>query len=131
MESIKKDDLSIIAGCCCNYALCYLTMPDCIGCASEQECLCCGQKHCFKLGANCYWCKGDEASCCQLGCGFCAIFLKTPATCCKSEAQCCCCLQSCSVPPTQDMPCIVAAYFLTCYPSCGCCKKFSTVVDKA
>jgi len=130
MESIKKDDLSVFAGCCCAYSLLYLTMPDCLGCAYDRECLCIGEKGCLKPGAPLYWCSGDEKTICQLGCGICAIFLKSPSTCCKSDGQCCCCVGKCSMPPEADVPCIISYYFLTCYPKCGCCVKFSEVSQK-
>ena len=130
MESIQKDDLTIASGCLCCYSLCYWTLPDCIGCAYERECICIGEKGCCKAGAVPYWCVGDENTCCQLGCGICAIFLKSPTTCCKQEAQCCCCIQNCSFPNEESMPCILSAYFLTCYPTCGCCVKYDAVSPK-
>ena len=140
-ENLLKD-LSIIGGCCCNYAVFYTKIPDCIGCTLEQECLCCSLILCCDIFRptdaseefSCVvCCKKDnvETSHVESGCLCCTvIFPKSLEVCCKSEAHCCCCIHSCSLPPTQDTPCIISAYFLTCYPSCGCCKKFSTVTNK-
>lgn len=137
-ENLLKD-LSIIGGCCCNYAVFYTKIPDCIGCTAEQECLCCSIKLCCDICVPTsedisfiFCCQQDqiETTRIQSGCLCCsAVFLKSPTACCKSDTHCCCCIHSCSLPPA-DTPCIISAYFLTCYPSCGCCKKFSTVNNK-
>lgn len=126
MESIQKDDLCVVSGCCCCYSLCYLDMPGCLGCAGEGECLCIGDKFCCKPGASPYWCSAPDTIC-QIGCGCLACFLKAPTVCCKRQGQCCCCVGNQSFPCDADMPVLISAYFLTCYPKCGCCVKYSDV----
>ena len=38
---VKIEDLRVVCGGCCQLISCYCLWPDCFGCVTKQECLCC------------------------------------------------------------------------------------------
>ena len=63
-------------------------MPDCLGCAGKQVCLCVEHEMCCKPKADMLWCSTkNEATCCQLGLGCCSIALQQPTTCMDCSSQ--------------------------------------------
>ena len=120
----ENESIVVNACCCCNDAL--YCQSDCIGCGGETECLCYKEKCCCKPGVDCYTCcpaKDDDSMLCQLGLICVACGLKVPSTCCKCQQQLCCLLSNGACPTDKEVPCMVAAYGLTCYPKCACCAK--------
>ena len=73
--------------CFCSYGLLYCDMPGCIGCAGDSECLCIGHEVCCKPEAKCLGCEKKEGHMCDLGCGCCSYYLKSPTVLCKEERQ--------------------------------------------
>ncbi len=131
MADIDATNLIVFSGCCCCFNALFCTTPDCIGCSGKSECLCLIEEFCCRSGADMLWCTAPEGACCQLGCGCCAIACKSPTTCCKSKQQCCCLVGQGAFPCDAEIPCVVAAWFLSCYPKCGCCIKFGDYKDQA
>jgi hypothetical protein len=108
---VKIEDLRVVCGGCCQIISCYCLWPDCFGCVTKQECLCCeiDLKACKFLDSE-----TQDGRCCALQQGGC--FLKYPETLCQSTAQCFCCDQRSALPCTDDVPCI-----FTCVPFCTVC----------
>jgi len=92
---VKIEDLRVVCGGCCQLISCYCLWPDCFGCVTKQECLCCeiDLKACKFLDSE-----TQDGRCCALQQGGC--FLKYPETLCQSTAQCFCCDQRSVLPCT-------------------------------
>eukprot|EP00630_Chrysocystis_fragilis_P003756 CAMPEP_0197387012 /NCGR_PEP_ID=MMETSP1165-20131217/270_1 /TAXON_ID=284809 /ORGANISM="Chrysocystis fragilis, Strain CCMP3189" /LENGTH=154 /DNA_ID=CAMNT_0042912309 /DNA_START=18 /DNA_END=482 /DNA_ORIENTATION=- len=126
-EPIDEKDVVVCFGlCCCNAGI---ATSKCLGVATEATCLCFEHNCCLKPGADCMWCSagGGGGKICQLGLGICSIGLVTPSTCCKSQAQCCCLVESAALPPDSEIRAVIAILGLSLYPKCGCCIRLNDV----
>lgn len=123
---VDQTDLLVCDGCLCCAATFYNKIPDCIGASGKSECLCISQDVCLKIGAAPLLCGGgEEGSCCRIGCICCAISLKTPTTLCKGQNHCCCYVTSCAFPTDEEIPCVIAACCIMCFPKVGCCQPLA------
>ena len=127
IDNINKDDLCVVAGCCCSYSLLFLEIPACIGATVNGECLCLGQELCLEQGHPPILCDKKSDQWCQIGLYICGCYAKPPSTLCKQAGHCFCCVGECSFPPEGSMPCILAVYGLMCAPKFGCCVRWKEV----
>ena len=121
-DPLKESDLLVCDGCICCASTYYNKVPDCIGCSGKSEFLCLVGEQCCKLGAAPLWCTSDDKYICQIGCILCSCALKSPTTLCKCQNHLCCYVANCALPTDSEIPCVIAACCLMCYPECGCCK---------
>ena len=119
--------LSMCCACCCSRRSIFHKFPDCIGCQSGGECLCCrgGNKcgiqtehlalcssspQCFacdnKKDLQTDGCCGSRDNCVCLICCRCQYenVCVIPSTCIKCGDQCCCLEGRCALPCDDDVP---------------------------
>ncbi|CAL1129069.1 unnamed protein product [Cladocopium goreaui] len=122
MESFDESQVIILEGCFCNYEGC-LCGPH-IGCAEKDTCCCIELDCCCKTGSPCL----------RFGC--CDLRVVDTSALCKVQAQTCCCVRACSLPPDHTVPSIFGlrkfeAVSGTCScESClygACLRKFEAV----
>ena len=89
--------------CCIIYS--FYCMPDCFGCSGTID-VCC-------LGLELYACKAakEPDSCCL--CCKTEVNCNPITTCCDVREQLCCLDIRCSLPPSEQVPCLLTLCFLT------------------
>lgn len=116
---VPVEDLIPCSGCCCYIHGCYTVFPDCLGCSGKCSCICC--KSAF---SNCKVAKEDDDWCVV---GQMRTVCGNPDVCCMNRGQFFCNDVRCSIPPSDDIPCMCGYCFLTiCYKSefvCTCCTS--------
>ena len=127
MPLVDNSKLTIIDGLFCCTDGFYWDIPECIGCATEGECLCLQQAACLKLGGEglTLGLKTGGDSICKIGLYCCEYGLKKPRTCCMARDQVCCISQQGALPPVPEIPCALALLCVVCYPKFGVCVKMS------
>lgn len=108
---------------------------------------------CLKPGGDWLCCGGsdnDDGKFCQIGLGCCAIACidahpafhivralgnagtgQKPSTCIKIQAQLCCIVKSCALPPDPEIPATIACFGVACLPKCGFCIHLESAASKA
>ena len=115
------NDMTPCFSCCCVIMSCYLLFPDCCGCATNVD-MCC-------LGAELYACKTSRnpASYCQ--CIKAEVDCNPPLACVMVRGQTCCLDIRCSIPCSEQIPCLLTMCFWTCCyrdsMTCACCEKIA------
>ena len=103
--TINVDELILCEACFCSHSMLYCDMPGCIGCSTKEECLCCQEQCCLKLGAAPLLCKSEDPDVCfQTGCIVYACACKKPSTCCLYRGQVCCIVEQCAFPCDKVRP---------------------------
>jgi len=115
-DSLDNSKITVVEACCCCY--CGLVkLAGSLGCMSSNKCLCIESEFCCKSGTD------------MLGCGCCCLRLVGPMPCIKSQSQCCCIAQAAAFPCDEEVPLMVGAFGLMCYPF-GCCKTVGELTGK-
>lgn len=127
-ESEKRSAANsvVINAVCCEHLT--LDPDNCVsGCRGTSECLCIVGDTCCAVGDACYpfGVVTQPTDICRLGCGCCTLGLRSPRFCQARASQMCCLNSVCSFPYHNDYvpTCVCARCFLTCAPTCGCCKS--------
>mmetsp|Transcript_8127 Transcript_8127/g.20971 ORF Transcript_8127/g.20971 Transcript_8127/m.20971 type:complete len:120 (+) Transcript_8127:66-425(+) len=116
-DSIDETKVKVFSACLCTYAGC-MTEGCPIGVACNETCLC----------LHCDCCLNPSSQ--MLCCGCCAFKIETPTTCIKAEQQVCCCVDACAFPCDNEVPMMLAACCVTCYPTIGVCKTVREAMSK-
>lgn len=123
--AVNVKDLVPWCGVCCFIASCYTECPDCFGSVCENTIMCCKQRiivcKCGK-DLNEQLCKCVGLDCDVVKC----------KVCCKSRAQSCCLDVRASIPPNEEIPCLVTVCCVTCCYDyrfmCRCCKGIREII---
>mmetsp|Transcript_24758 Transcript_24758/g.61406 ORF Transcript_24758/g.61406 Transcript_24758/m.61406 type:complete len:146 (-) Transcript_24758:525-962(-) len=125
MSVISSNDVIVCFGYLCCHDGCDFNPETCLGCAAQDDCLCCSSSFCLKTPCKpystctlCHWC----FFCCE-----CSMFEKF--TLCKCQQQCLCYVTAAALPTDDDVPCVCTLIIpsLMIYPKCGCCVKYSEI----
>ncbi|KAJ1430400.1 hypothetical protein B484DRAFT_361353 [Ochromonadaceae sp. CCMP2298] len=127
MADIPLDNLIVFNSCICCASGLYTTMPDCLGCSGQAECLCCVKDFCLKSGAAPMPCMAGAADgfLFKIGAPCCSVGFKAPTICCKGKNQCCCMVGAGEFPPGTDVPMMCSYLFIVCYPKFGVWQTFA------
>jgi len=133
-DSFAKPDpdfLLVHNGSCCCIDSCYTKWPECIGCYGSGFLCCIEQSY---TGCKPLFMNPDRAEqsllclCRKVSCNL--VDFKCQ---CKNEGQNFCMESRSAFPCDDDVPCVCAAYCLTCCvnwgPLCGCCLSLKSIQD--
>merc|ERR1712203_1339852 len=96
----------------------------------------------FLCSEGCFGCMGSETWCClevefclkspctPLCCGCCALRCVKPAVCCKTQLQCCCCVEAAAFPCDEEVPTMFGMCGAVCYPKLACCQRLGDITAK-
>lgn len=130
LDVIDEDQIYICFGLgCANLGF---LIDEFHGFSMKNECCCIMHEFCFL--------KRDYLTCCdkleghhiRIGCGFDAITCKVPEVICKNQCHCMCLVCACSIPPDDEVPCVLACCsivcaILKCNMICKNCMTFGQV----
>lgn len=107
-KGVDGDSAIPFCGCVCCFNACYLEFPACIGCAGKRSCLCCHSdflacKFPTEEADKDNWFIWDRG---QTVCS-------DIKNCCSTSLQCFCFDIRASLPPTEEIPCLVTLCFFT------------------
>jgi len=114
-DSLDEKEVRVWEACMCSYSG-FLCGSECLGIMCSQQYCCCEGECCLKPGAP------------SLCCICCEGRYNEELVCCKGQQQVCCCVSAGSIPPVEEVPCMLAWCGLTCYPIVGCCAKLGDIV---
>jgi hypothetical protein len=122
-EGVSSADLCPLCGLICVVLSCYPKFPECIGCSTKGEFLCCQLEGVLcKTGRT-------EGSICM--CMKQEVEIIQPTVCVKLTEQCFCLDLRCSLPHDEDVPCICAVAGIKCMRNYKCeCEVGGSLGDK-
>jgi hypothetical protein len=102
------------------------------GCSMKNECCCIMHEYCFLKREYLTCCDKLEGHYIRIGCGCDALTIKMPTVCCKQQCHFMCLICACSIPPDEEVPCILACCSivcgtLECTPICKNCMTFGQI----
>ena len=115
-------------GLCCDNLYMWCDAPSCLSCSSSCQCFCVtlecclsNELHSIGLGKlrdefSLFNCMCMEMARFKYACGICAAGLAPPTGCMKSSVQCCCCVNQCLFPCTDEQPITLALAGVVLYP---------------
>mmetsp|Transcript_40111 Transcript_40111/g.95837 ORF Transcript_40111/g.95837 Transcript_40111/m.95837 type:complete len:125 (+) Transcript_40111:83-457(+) len=110
MDSIDESKVTVLSACCCCFTG-FLLDASGLGCAAKETLCCLECDFCCKAGTE------------MLGLGCCALRCVPCTVCIKQQGQCCCLVEAIALPCDAEVPAVLAACCLVCYPKVGCCMK--------
>jgi len=84
------------------------------GFSMKNECCCCMHECCLLQRDYLTCCDKLEGHHIRIGCLCDAITCKIPSVCCKQQLHFMCGVVSCSIPPDEEVPCVIACCSVVC-----------------
>ena len=119
---VNVNDLVPFCGCVCFMTSCYTEWPNCVGCAGNTVCCCINSDFLackFPTNPEHWWT-------CQQG----SVWMAPVKVCCSQRVQMCCLDGRGSIPPTDEVPCMLTVCFFTLlYKSKSVMKFKNSIAD--
>jgi hypothetical protein len=117
-KGVEGDASVPFFGCLCCFNACYLVYPNCVGCVGHSDCLCIHQdmmscKIPIEEEDKHLWCICQRGQC----------VLSEIVNLCAIKRQCFCFDTRCSLPPSDEIPCLLTICFFTI------CYQYKTVME--
>ena len=130
LDVINEDDIYLCFSCG-SANLGFLTSGF-YGCSVKNECCCFVHEFCCLNRDYLTCCDKQDSHYVRLGCGCDAITFKQTEVCCKQQCHSMCLVCSCSIPPDEEVPCVLACFSiviasLQCKMICKNCVTFGQI----
>lgn len=116
-DALDNNKITIFSACCCAYNGLLMTQ-NCFGCMGSGTLCCCEGEVCLKV------------PCKPLGLVCCACRCVSPSVCIKVQSQECCCVGATAIPCDEEVPCLIGACFVICYPGMFIYKTLGEITQK-